>query len=447
MESVSLSKQFYSFLWAYILVALSTCLGVIVDGIIVGNLISEDAVSAINLTRPAVQFVGTLHMLVNGGAGMLVGYALGHQNLTEAHRYFTRTLSFAIVFGVITAIFGGVLYPDAATRLLCNHEHLFPLTRDYLKVMLLGMPAFMMMWMFSTMVGVDGSPKLVSAAVIIDNVVNLLLDIVFIKFLGWGIAGSSAATVVGHLVGIAIVLIFWLRSEKRQLKPMFTLKRIAPDWWRILTQGAPFAVSSFCLTLLFLISNAIVLSTMGRVGIFAYAVCMNALMIYNLYLSGACQTMMSLGSIQVGKGDKDGLALVLRKSFSFVTISIIITCLVIWVFPEQISKLFGADETSMLAESNHALRIFAVSFIFFCYIYLFMMVYKLYGHHRMALFISFALSATVIPVFWVVAHTAPGYLWYSYLIAYAIEIIAIYMIHKIGRMQFVLSNSNDEQKN
>ncbi len=438
MEQVSLNKQFYSFLWAYILVALSTCLGVIVDGIIVGNLISEDAVSAINLTRPAVQFVGTLHMLVNGGAGMLVGYALGHKDLAVARRYFTRTLMFAIGFGLIAAIFGGVLYPDGTARMLCNNEHLLPLTREYLQVMMLGMPAYMLMWMFSTMVGVDGSPKLVSAAVIIDNAVNLMLDIVFIQFLGWGIAGSSAATVVGHLVGIAIVMTFWLRSEKRQLKPTITLKSIGQDWWLILKQGAPFAVSSFCLTLLFLTSNIIVLDTMGRTGIFAYAVCMNLLMVYNLYLSGACQTMLSLGSIQVGKADAEGLALVLRKSFSFVTISIAVTCMVVWVFPEVISRLFGADEAVLQAEANNALRIFAISFIPFCYIYMVMMVYKLYGHHRMALFISFALSATVIPVFWVVAHTAPGYLWYSYLIAYGVEALLILLFHHWGHLKFEL---------
>ena len=35
-----INKQFYNYLWAYILVALSGCLGNVVDGIIVGNLIS-----------------------------------------------------------------------------------------------------------------------------------------------------------------------------------------------------------------------------------------------------------------------------------------------------------------------------------------------------------------------------------------------------------------------
>lgn len=64
-----------------------------------------------------------------------------------------------------------------------------------------------------------------------------------------------------------------------------------------------------------------------------------------------------------------------------------------------------------------------------------MVVYKLYGHHRMALFISLALSLTVIPVLWIVSHAAPGYLWYSYLIAYAIEVALIVSIHKMTHIK------------
>ena len=75
--------------------------------------------------------------------------------------------------------------------------------------------------------------------------------------------------------------------------------------------------------------------------------------------------------------------------------------------------------------------IFSLSFIPFCYIYAIMIVYKLYAHHRMALFISFALSLTVIPVLWLVSKFAPGLLWYSYLIAYIIEIVAILVTDKL----------------
>ena len=72
MSDKSIHQQFYNYLWAYILVALSGCLGNVVDGIIVGNLISADGVSAINLSKPINQVFFTLHLLINAGAGMLV---------------------------------------------------------------------------------------------------------------------------------------------------------------------------------------------------------------------------------------------------------------------------------------------------------------------------------------------------------------------------------------
>lgn len=433
-----INKQFYNYLGAYILVALSGCLGNVVDGIIVGNLINEDGVSAINLSKPINQFIFTLHLLINAGAGMLVAYALGKNNIDDARRFFSRALMLSTGIGVLLSIVGGVALPDQTARMLCSNEHILPLARDYMQVLLLGNPAFILMWGLSTMVGVDGKPKLVSVAVIIDNVVNLLLDIVFIQCFGWGIIGSSAATVVGHLVGIAILLSHWWNPANRRLTLTFKLDGLFTSWQRIISQGAPLAIASISLTLLLLSANTIVLSTLGRTGIFAFAVCMNLLQVYNLFLSGTCQTLQSLGAIQVGKKNEEGLHTILRRAFRFITAAMAVTCIFVWVFPGMISRLFGADEPAMLSESSHALRIFALSFIPFCYIYVIMIVYKLYGQHRMALFISFALSLTVIPVIWVISRVQPDLLWYSYLIAYLIEAVAIYALHRLNHVELRL---------
>ena len=433
-----INKQFYNYLWAYILVALSGCLGNVVDGIIVGNLISEDGVSAINLSKPINQFIFTLHLLINAGAGMLVAYALGQKNIADARRFFTRALTLSMSIGILLSIFGGLLFPNQTAHLLCSNEQILPLARDYMQVLLLGNPAFILMWGLSTMVGVDGKPKLVSLAVIIDNAVNLCLDIVFIQFFGWGIIGSSAATVVGHLVGIAILLSHWWNPANRRLIPTFSADGLIASWRRIISQGAPLAIASISLTLLLLSANTIVLSTLGRTGIFAFAVCMNLLQVYNLFLSGTCQTLQSLGAIQVGKKDEDGVRTVLHKAFRFITVAMIVTCVFVWIAPSVIAKLFGASQPEMILECERALRIFALSFIPFCYIYVIMIVYKLYSQHRMALFISFALSLTVIPVLWFMARIYPNLLWYSYLIAYIIEAIIIYALHRINHISLTL---------
>lgn len=438
-DSTSIGTQFYRYLWAYILVALSGCLGNVVDGIIVGNLISGDGVSAINLSRPIIQFIFTLHLLINAGGGMLVGYALGRDYRQQANTLFTRALGVSVGAGVLLAVVCGWLWLNPTVAYLCSDAHILPLARDYMRVLLLGAPAYILMWGLSTMVGVDGSPRLVSVAVIVDNVVNLCLDIVFIKWLGWGITGSSVATVVGHLVGIAILLSHWRGSKAKLALTISNVK-----WWptmrSIVGQGAPLALASVCLTLLLLASNTIVLSSTGRFGIFVFAVCMNLLQVYNLFLSGTCQTLQSLGAIQVGKADAAGLKQVLDKALRFITVSMAVTCLLVWIFPQVIARLFGAHDEAVITECNHALRVFALSFIPFCYIYVLMIVYKLYSQHRMALFISLALSLTVIPVLWIMARYIPQWIWYSYLVAYIIEALMIAFAHRLGGVKLELKS-------
>ncbi len=433
-DRVSFNKEYWRFLWSSILIALSGCLGNVVDGVIVGNLIGEDGVSAINISRTVIQFMFTLSMLLSTGAGMLVGIGLGKKDMARASYIYTVSMASCLVVGLLLTL-TGLTVPGTVAGWLCKNELLLQPTLDYLQPMLLGAPAYMMVWAMGTMVGVDGSPRLVSLAIMVDNAVNLCLDVVFIQWFDWGIAGSSAATVVGHLVGIAIMCRHYFFNNNHL---RMTWQHDHPALGGIISQGAPLAVASICLTLLLYSANTIVLSTVGRTGMFAFSVCMNLLQVYNLFLAGVCRTIQSLGAIQVGRGDNEVFRLVLRKSFGFITIAMLTTCVLVWIGAETIARYFGASDEGMITEGGRALRIFALSFIPFCYIYVLMIVYKLYGHHRMALFISFALSLTVIPVLWVMARLAPEGLWYSYLIAYLIEVIVIMVVHRAEHIQFAI---------
>ena len=203
-EQSTFNRTFWRFLLSSILIALSGCLGNVVDAIIVGNLIGEDGVSAINLTKPIIQLMFTLNMLLATGAGMLVGIELGRKNHQGAAGFYSLSMAATIAVGLLFTA-SGLLIPDVVTSWICTDQHLFQPTLDYLRVILIGAPVYLLMWALTTMAGVDGSPRLASFAILIDNAVNLSLDIVFIRWLGWGIEGSSAATVVGHIVGIAIM--------------------------------------------------------------------------------------------------------------------------------------------------------------------------------------------------------------------------------------------------
>ena len=165
---------------------------------------------------------------------------------------------------------------------------------------------------------------------------------------------------------------------------------------------------------------------------------MNLLMIYNLFLAGVERTIQALGSIEVGRGDNEAFQLILRKSFRFITVSMLIICIIVWVFPGTIARGFGADSEATISETTSALRAFALSLALWCYIDTIMVVYKLYDYHKMSLLISIMISLMVIPVLWIVAHYFPSLLWYSYLIAYVIELLIIFIVHKVGHLKFEL---------
>lgn len=436
IESKALTTTFWRYLWSSILISLSASIGTIVNGIIVGNLIGESGVSAINLTIPLLQFMLTISLILAAGAGILIGYALGKGDMQRVRSVYTLSIGGSVIVGLIFTL-AGLFCNDTVAAILCQNEELFSYTKDYLRYILLGAPTFMLVWAVSTLIGVDGSPRLASLALVIDNLVNLCLGFFFMKGLGWGIAGSSAATVIGHVVAI-LIMYHHFRGTKNNLH--FVGKPDASEWKNIFSQGAPLAIASICLTLLLLSANHIFLQTQGENGLFIFAICMNLLQIYNLFLAGTCRTLQSLGAIQIGKKDKEAYQLILNKSVGFITVCMLTTCLFICLFPELITRAFGSSEASILAESNHVLRIFAISFIPFCYIYLIMIVYKLYKQDHMALFISFALSLTVIPVLWIISHFAPEYTWYSYLIAYLLEIVAIFVLHKVTHARLSLAD-------
>lgn len=442
-DKTKFHRTFWRFLWSSVLIALSGCLGNVVDAIIVGKLIGEYGVSAINLTKPVIQLMFTLNMFLATGAGMLVGIELGRGNLRAVCHYFTLCMLATMGVGLLFVL-GGAAFPETVTEWICSEDALMQPTGDYLRMMLIGSPAYFLMWALTTLASVDGSPRLASVAIMIDNAVNLALDIVFIQWLGLGISGSSAATVVGHLAGIAIMCRHFHYEENHLWLKLMTGGHplsLLSSLQKIVSQGAPMAMAVGCLGLLFFWTNQTVAMVKGTAGLFALATCMNLMQIYNLFLAGVSRTIQGLGSVEVGRGDNEAFRMVLRGSFRFIIVSTLFSCSIVWLVPESIARLFGAEGDATVAETVRALRPFAVSLMLWCYIDTMITVYKLYDHHRMALFISLMLSLLVIPVLWLVARFAPSLIWYSYLIAYIIEILLIWLIHKAGHMKFELNKA------
>ena len=440
--TAELRKTYFRYLIAFVLTALSTMLGNILDGIIAGQLIGADAVAAIGTSRPLSQGFYTLHLLIGAGGGMLAGLAIGKNRRDEANVVFRSVVCAMAAIAAVATVVGAAM-PQAATRFFCTDAALQPLAEPYVFWMMVGAFAYFGMYLMQTYVAVDGEPGLVTGAVVVDNAVNVILSVVLIKYFDMGVAGAAIGTVVGHaLAALLLLALHWRPRRDRALLGFRVIPSIEQSnnpnnrtILRIVSQGAPLAIASMSLTALLYSANLIIMGTLGKDGMFIYAVALNLLLVYNLFLAGACQTLQSLGAIEKGRGGP-GFGEVVKFTYLLLAVSSTLVCVFVWICPGVIASLFGGGKRpELLAATNSALRVFAPSFILFCLIYVHMIVCKLEKRGGIALFISFALSLTVIPVLWVFAHFAPAYIWWSYLAAYVVEIAMIAALETRGRVR------------
>ena len=205
----------------------------------------------------------------------------------------------------------------------------------------------------------------------------------------------------------------------------------------MVAQGAPLAISSFCTTAQYFFCNRIVMNALGKDGMFVYAVSLNVLPVFQLFIGGASQTMQTLGAVEKGKGG-DGFAQIVRLSYWFLCISMSLVCIAFCCVPESVVRLFGGgDRPELIPAAASALRLFSPSFVLLALLYVHMVVQKLRGRNAESMFISLTLMLMPVPAMWALARFATEWIWWGYLLGNAVELLLIalfgFAASRVGR--------------
>lgn len=71
----------------------------------------------------------------------------------------------------------------------------------------------------------EDKPHLATAVLISSNFVNIIMDIVYIKFFNLGIGGAALATVTGYLVGMIFIVKYLISNDREtRFTNIFKLK-------------------------------------------------------------------------------------------------------------------------------------------------------------------------------------------------------------------------------
>lgn len=404
-KPVLVGKAFKLYLLASVLTVAASQIAVIVDATIVGNLLGDDALAAVNLSKPLQQGFLSFCWLYLAGATMLCGMAIGRGDRQRADKFFTCCLAITVVLGGFMTL-AGMLWFSPLSHAMCQSEQLREMSDDYMRMTVLTAVPQMVMIVVNQFVTIDGKPRLVSWAVLVANIFNIIFDIVFIKYLGWGITGAAAATGLMYLICTAIVLPHFFRKGSLRLR-LFKASDVEPG--RMLAFGLPLFFATVLLSVQFMGNNYVAGHFIGEDGLKALAVCMQMFSFSMIILTGTMRTIQPVGSILSGLGDNTGMRMLLRRGYLFMAACFVVFTAILVLFPGQAGALLGVTDGDALEEVRRALPLFSLHIVAQAMLCNVLPFYQFYGRNNMAMVLSASQALLPMVFFWLMRGNWIGF--------------------------------------
>lgn len=396
-----LDNKIKQYLLPAVMMKLALQLGNVVDTMLVGNLLGTEAMSAVSLSMPVLSFIQIPGYFLGNGGAIACAILLGRRQKKEACQVFTITFMITAICGLL---FLAASFFAAApiAHFLSGGGILEADVKAYVFVCLAGTPILGTGLLLSSYFSNDSHPQLASIYFIISNVVNLILDYVFLKYTALGVSGAALSTMIGFAAGL-IVVIPYIRSPKRMLS--FTKPQISAKLMKnVATTGMPYLTYLVMVMIKTLLMNSIVLYFLGANGMAVYTVCNNTAMILMMLIGGVIGVIPNIAGILYGEKDYYGIhALfnrVIRYSFILTGALMLITLL----FTKGFVLLFGITEPALQGIMIAVLRIYIFSMPFNLWNYFGMQYYGSVEKSALATFITtlengiFLIPATVVGI-------------------------------------------------
>ena len=182
----------------------------LVDTWVVGKYIGSAALSAVGSAYSLITFINSVLIGMCMGCGSLFAYYRGRQDKSQ----FQNCLQTSFVLFSLMAVAISILvqiFTNPILILLQTPTELMPAMQSYTHIIFTGI-VFVYLYNYYAFllraVGNSSTPLLFLA---LSSVLNIVLDILFVKECHWGIEGAAAATVISQVIsGIGLMLYTYL---------------------------------------------------------------------------------------------------------------------------------------------------------------------------------------------------------------------------------------------
>ena len=356
-------SKFRELLLPTLLIVMALNISSVIDSFFVGSFIGELAVGAIEVLEPLILLVTVFEWLFGLGGQILALNKKAEFDTDGSNRYFTISLLLSLIASLIMAVVCFIFMDPLATLL-----HATPANKS----LVLEYSTYMFgCFVVSTIAGVliqyirvDGMPNFASVAIIVANVVNIILNYIFLSS-GMGMSSSSLATLIGYVVCLGLCLIY-VRNQKRTfrfVRKALELKTFVKHSIEIIKIGFPGASIGIFDVIFVYIINAFLASTLGDTGLTTYMLCMDALVIASIIDVGIAETLTSIVPIYYAKHDYANLKHLIKISLVISIAFALILTLAIWIWPDAFLALYNFNHKDIGEFAKHALQLYSFLFL------------------------------------------------------------------------------------
>lgn len=335
-----------------------------IDSIVVGNYVGKEALAAVGASTPIINLLIAFFQGLATGAGVVVSRYYGARKQEDESKAIHSFLLFSILFGVALSIVGYFVSP-VILRMMNTPSDYYTDADGYLAIYFLG-ATFLIVYNAGTgILQAVGDSKNPLYFLIATSILNIFLDLLFVKGFGMGVDGAAWATIISECISMLLVINLLMRT-KNEYK--VTLKNLKIDF-SILKQIVEIGVPAGLQGMIVSVSNVIVMAYINQFGSSGVAgfSCSNkidnfmGLPVNSLMLAITTFVGQNLGARQYERV-KQGVRAALVMS-----ISIVVTLGVfVFLFSDSLMRIFTSD-MDVIEDGTIILRIMCPCYIFLCF--------------------------------------------------------------------------------
>ena len=332
----------------------------LVDEIVVGNILTDEAFAAVNLIEPYTIFEVFIAYLVTVAGAAFIVRAHGAGDHKKMSELFSETMIMCGMCGLaLTLIY--VLFTPQLVRFVADEPSVYNDALAYFEAIRF----YPLVDMFDTFlfayVLYRGGYAHFYTAIIARIVVNAGLS----WFLGlrMGLAGIGWASIISLVVALLIKCVF-LASKKHGLQLKWYFDR--REALEIVKTGFPESALSMYMVLMELAINAFTLKNYGVAGVAAVAVVINIFEIA-LYLSeGISEYEIVAVNDSIGKNSRRSMDHAIKITLRAAVIEGAALIAMVFIGADVLPEAFDIDDPGTAQLASQMLRIFAPTAIFIC---------------------------------------------------------------------------------